>query len=254
MRFLRFARPRRSGDAGQPSFIKLFFIELSSVKKGVRWALPVVLGYAPIGMAYGLLARQTGLGVRATLGLSLFVFAGASQFMAISMLSGGAGAAAVIGATFIVNFRHVLMSAAVAPRLTSWRPWQRAALGTMMTDESFALHSIHFARGDLDPAAAITLNLAAWVTWAAAGTAGHRLGALIERPEAWGLDFALPAMFIGLLLPSCGRRSAVAAALCGGAASVALCLLGAGNQAAFFGALAGATAGVCVKDRTEEAS
>ena len=225
----------------------------SSVKKGVKQAFPVVLGYAPIGVAYGLLAQQTGLGLWPTLGLSLFVFAGASQFMAVSMIQNGMETAAIVGTTFIVNFRHVLMSASVAPYLDSWKKWQRLLLGGMLTDESFILHSFNFERGDTDPTTAVALNLTAYFAWATAGMIGYNLGAMIVNPKAWGLDFALPAMFVGLLLPACKNKTAVVAAVVGGAVSVGLHLLNAGNWAAFFGALTGATTGVLfsVKERAD---
>jgi 4-azaleucine resistance transporter AzlC len=210
-------------------------------------AAPIMLGYAPIGAAYGLLAQQTGIGVWPTLCLSVFVYAGAAQFIAVSMLSGGMGAAAIVGATFVVNFRHVLMSAALSPFLPSWKKRQLVAFGGMITDESFAIHSRNFAQGDIDPQAAISLNLAAYLTWAATGMVGFHMGALIDRPETWGLDFALPAMFIGLLLPACGKAPSVTAALTGGIVSVTLHLAGVGNWAAFIGAIAGATAGTCAR-------
>jgi 4-azaleucine resistance transporter AzlC len=221
--------------------------------RGAAWSLPVLPGMAVVGIAYGLLAQRTGLGLRETLGMSLFVFAGASQFMALSMLSQGMEAAAIVAAAFAVNFRHVLMSASIAPRLASWKTWQRWALGGMLTDESFALFSLRLAQGrgqeSLDPAEAIALNCAIYVAWAAFGAAGYRLGALIERPEAWGLDFALPAMFAGLLLPLCRSKAAATAALCGGTTAVVLNLLGWGSWGALIGALAGATAGLRVKER-----
>jgi len=216
----------------------------SSVKKGVKQALPIVLGYAPIGAAYGLLAQQAGLGLWHTLGLSLFVYAGASQFMAVSMIQSGIETAVIIGTTFIVNFRHVLMSASITPYLGLWKTWQRVSLGGMLTDETFALHSLNFRRSDTDPISAISLNATAYVTWATAGMAGYNLGAVIINSKAWGLDFALPAMFVGLLVSACGNKAAVVAAVAGGAASVGLLLLNAGNWAAFLGALAGATAGL----------
>lgn len=221
--------------------------------RGAAWSLPVLPGMAVVGIAYGLLAQRTGLGLGETLGMSFFVFAGASQFMALSMLSQGMEAAAIVAATFAVNFRHVLMSASIAPRLASWKAWQRWALGGMLTDESFALFSLRLAQGreegreNLDPAAAIALNCAIYIAWAAFGAAGYRLGALIERPEAWGLDFALPAMFAGLLLPLCRSKAAAVAALCGGTTAVVLNLLGWGSWGALIGALAGATAGLRVK-------
>ena len=215
-----------------------------SIGKGVKQAFPIILGITPIGIAYGIMAQQTGLGLWPTLGLSLLVFAGASQFMAVSMMQSGVESAAIIGITFIVNFRHVLMSASVAPNLGSWKTWQRLLLGGMLTDESFVMHSLNFGRGDLDPTLAVSLNSAIYVTWTATGTVGYTLGAMIANPEAWGLDFALPAMFVGLLLPVCGNKPAVIAAFAGGAVSVGLHLLSAGSWAAFIGALSGAAAGV----------
>jgi 4-azaleucine resistance transporter AzlC len=205
-----------------------------------------MLGYVPIGMAYGLLARQSGVGVWESLGLSVFVYAGAAQFIAVSMLSGGIGSAIIIGAVFIVNFRHVLMSSSLSPMLGSWSKLSRVSLGCLLTDESYVLHAVHFGDGDMDAAAAITLNVTAYLSWSAAGFAGFVLGNVIENPEAWGLDFALSAMFIGLLIPVCRNRPSVTAALCGGGASLAIHMAGAGSWAAFGGALAGATAGVCL--------
>jgi len=215
-----------------------------AVRQGATQALPIVLGYVPIGAAYGLLAQQAGLSLWTTLGMSLFVFAGASQFMAVSMIQSGAGTAAIIGSTFIVNFRHVLMSASITPYLDSWKTWQRMLLGGMLTDETFAMHSVNFGRGDTDPASAVSLNFTAYAAWAVAGMVGYNLGALVANPEAWGLDFALPAMFVGLLMSACLNKAAVIAAVTGGLVSVGLYLLNAGSWAAFFGALAGATAGV----------
>ena len=216
----------------------------SSIGKGVKQAFPIVLGIVPIGAAYGLLARQTGLGLWPTLSLSLFVFAGASQFMAVSMMQNGMGAVTIIGSTFIINFRHVLMSASVASYLGSWKIWQRLLLGGMLTDEAFVLHSLNFRHGDLSPISALALNTVVYATWAATGVIGYNLDVMIADPKVWGLDFALPAMFVGLLLSACENKAGVAAAVVGGAVSVGLHLLNAGGWAAFSGALAGATAGV----------
>jgi 4-azaleucine resistance transporter AzlC len=202
-----------------------------------------MLGYAPVALAYGLMAAQSGLSVWLAAGMSAFVYAGASQFIAVSMLMNANPPAMIIGTVFAVNFRHVLMSASLAPRAAKWTAPMRAAFGAMLTDESFALHSARFAENEPDYAAAVTLNAAAYLSWLFFSVVGHRLGKLIERPEAWGLDFALPAMFIGLLIPSCRDRRSVTAALSGGAVSVVLWLAGFGRWAAFIGAAAGATAG-----------
>jgi 4-azaleucine resistance transporter AzlC len=215
----------------------------------MRNALPIILGGVPIGMAHGLLTQQAGFAVEVPLFMSLFVFAGSSQFVAVSMLQTGSDPLAVVGATFIVNFRHLLMSASIAPYLKSWTGLQRLLMGCTLTDETFSVHSANFAAGDIDTTAALSLNFTLYVMWALSVVSGFQMGNLIERPEVWGLDFALPAMFLGLLLPICTRRPAVAAALCGGAASLLLHRLGFGRWAVFTGALAGATAGTFVPDR-----
>ena len=136
--------------------------------------------------------------------------------MAVSMLSGGVAPIVIVSTTFIVNFRHLLMSASMAPYLASWKKWQRFAFGTMLTDESFAMHSARFDRNLIHPIEAIALNATAYSAWVISGVLGFFLGSLIAKPEVLGLDFALPAMFIGLLLPICTHRSAVVAALFGG--------------------------------------
>jgi 4-azaleucine resistance transporter AzlC len=203
-------------------------------------------------MAHGLLARQAGFAIWLPLSLSLFVFAGSSQFIAVSMLQNGAGPAAVIGTTFIVNFRHFLMSSSLAPRLRSWTARQRLLTGCMLTDESFALLSSNFAGGGMEPPAALALSVSIYLVWTSSVVTGFQLGVLIANPEAWGLDFALPAMFMGLLLPLCTHRPAVVAALCGGAASTLFHCLGLGPWATFTGALVGATAGVAFGERKKE--
>ena len=218
---------------------------LFSVWRGAKQALPIILGILPTGMAYGILAQQTGLSFWLTLGMSLFVFAGASQFMAVSMMNNAVGGGAIIGATFMVNFRYVLMSAAIAPYLNNWRIWQRALFGGMLTDETFILHSLNFRSGVIDFISSIALNSSLYFAWAASNIVGYKLGAMIANPEAWGLDFALPAMFVGLLMTACKDKTGAVAAIVGGVVSVCLHFLDAGNWAVFFAALAGATAGIC---------
>jgi len=216
----------------------------SSVWKGVVQASPIMMGIAPIGIAFGVLAQQAGLGLWPTLGLSIFVFAGASQFMAVSMMQNGLEPGAIIGATFIVNFRHVLMAASVAPCLKSWKTWQRVLFGGMMTDETFLLNSLNFAQGSVNVVSAVSLNFSFYITWIISGMAGYNLGALIVNPEVWGLDFALPAMFVGLLISACKNKAGIAAAIAGGIISMGLHLFSVENWAAFFGAFGGATVGV----------
>jgi 4-azaleucine resistance transporter AzlC len=227
---------------------------LSSVWKGASQAFPVILGVIPTGMAYGILAQQTGLSFWVTIGMSLFVFAGASQFMAVSMMHNAIEPGVIIGATFMVNFRHVLMSASIAPYLKYWKPWQRVLFGGMLTDETFLLHSLNSNSGVLDFISAVALNSSLYISWTASNIVGYNLGAMIANPQVWGLDFALPALFVGLLMSACKNKMGAVAAIVGGVISLWLHLVHAGNWAVFFGALAGATTGVCfsIKEGDEE--
>ena len=217
---------------------------VSSACNGVKQALPIMLGYVPLGIAYGVLAQQANIGLWPTAGLSIFVFAGASQFMAVSMIQNGIMPGAIILSTFIVNIRYVLMSASLSPKLNSWKTWQRILLGGVMSDETFILHSLNFGNGNQDFISAMSINLSAYLSWAVSSVLGYNMGMLIAAPEAWGFDFALPAMFVGLLLSACKNKAAVTAAVAGGVISVTLHLLGVDSWAAFSGALGGATVGI----------
>lgn len=167
---------------------------------GLACALPVVLGYLPIGFAVGVLAAQTGLSAGATGFMSLLVYAGASQFIAIGLLGAGAPPLTIVVTTLLVNLRHFLMSAALSPYLRGVRPLALAALAFTLTDETFAVDSVEFQRrGRGDPWFMSGLHLLPYVTWLASTMVGAAVGGIVADPQVWGLDFALPAMFIGLL-------------------------------------------------------
>ncbi|NLG84995.1 MAG: AzlC family ABC transporter permease [Firmicutes bacterium] len=173
---------------------------VADILRGVKRGVPIVLGYLPLGLAFGLLAREAGLTPGAVLGMSLLVFAGSAQFMAVAMLRQGAGFIPITTATFFINLRHLLMSAALSPHLRRYGPGRLLALAHQLTDESFALHSAAYQAG-LDPSYAemVALNSTAQAAWTLSTFTGNLLAGLLPNPTALGLDFALPAMFIGLL-------------------------------------------------------
>lgn len=170
------------------------------ILRGMKRAAPIVLGYAPLGLAFGVLAREAGLTPGAVLGMSLIVFAGSAQFLAVAMLRQGAGILPITAATFFINLRHLLMSAALSPNLRRFGPGRLLPLAHHLTDESFALHSAAYLAG-LDPpyVEMVALNTTAQAAWVISTTAGSLIASALPDPAALGLDFALPAMFIGLL-------------------------------------------------------
>ncbi len=215
------------------------------VIRGMVRALPIVLGYVPIGLAFGVLAGQAGLTMPAVLGMSFIVFAGSSQFLAVGMLSARVGFLPTVIATFFINLRHLLMSAALSPHLKRFGPGRLAPLAHGLTDESFAVHSAGYRAG-LDPpyGELLSLNTTAQFTWVASTGLGCAAGNLIPRPDMLGLDFALAAMFIGLLSGwLTNRRQALVAAVAA-ACVIGGTLIGFASWAVIVAAVAAATMGM----------
>ncbi len=180
---------------------------------GARLAFPIVLGYVPIGLAYGVIAQHSGLSTAETTLMSLLVFAGSAQFIACGLLSSGASGAVIVGTTFLVNLRHVLFSASLLSRLRHLPGPLVALLAFGITDESYG---VAVARLPADEPAdwreVAGLNFTAYAAWVVSSSLGAALGAAIRDGSRFGTDFALPAMFICLLLMQVrGRVSAVVA-------------------------------------------
>jgi len=213
-----------------------------SFPQGARAALPVVLGYLGIGFAAGVVERAAGMSYAEILLLSTVLYAGSAQFVVTSMLTLGAPASAIVPTVFFLNLRHLLLSAALAPRLSGVPAWKNALLGLQLTDETFVVAS---ARERIRPAWMAGLNVAAWSTWALANLAGAALAGLAGDPRALG--FALPAMFAGLLVLQLRGRAGVAVAVCAAAAGLAIQLLQPGPWAVVGATLIGATVGLALK-------
>ncbi|MFP4392554.1 MAG: AzlC family ABC transporter permease [Desulfohalobiaceae bacterium] len=196
------------------------------LQSALQQTLPVILGYLPVGFAYGVLAQKSGISGLNTVLMSLLVFAGSAQLIAVGLLASGAGAATVILTTFMVNLRHLLMSASLAPYLRSWSRPQQAFFSFQLTDETFALHSSRFARGQTCKQETLAINIIAQSAWLAGSCLGLFAGGLISDVRPIGLDFALPAMFIVLLVWQVTNLLRLFTALAAGTCSLLLTLLG----------------------------
>jgi 4-azaleucine resistance transporter AzlC len=215
--------------------------------------MPIVLGYVPIGLAYGVLARKAGLSALNTLLMSLLVYAGSAQLIAVGLFAGGASVLSVVLTTFVVNLRHLLFSAAVAPFLKHWRKIDLAVFAYELTDETFAVHSAHFAsEGVPGRAEVFATNVTAQVSWIFGTALGVLLGNVISDVKPLGLDYALPAMFIALLVLQIKDRMQVAAALLAGTLSVGLLLAGLEQWNVIVATVVIATVGVMVERWNKE--
>ncbi len=170
--------------------------------RGLRAGLPVTIGYLPMAVAFGIGARTAGIGFAATTGMSVFVFAGASQFMAAELVASGVHPASIVLATLVLNFRHFLMSAHLGRRL---RPGRAASLavGFVVTDETYVVGSLE---PDLTPAFFLGLGLAAWSGWLAGTVIGAAAAQAIPDFLARSMSVTLYAMFIALLVPALRSR------------------------------------------------
>jgi 4-azaleucine resistance transporter AzlC len=220
---------------------------LSGVSAGLTRAVPLILGYVPIGLTYGVLAQKAGLsGLNAVL-MSLLVYAGSSQLVAAGLFGSGASAPSIILTTFVVNLRHMLLSAAVAPYLKRWRRGELAAFAYELTDETFALHAASFPSGVPPKGEVFAINAAAQASWLLGTGLGVALGEVIRDVEPLGLDYVLPAMFIALSVMQMEDMKHVGVALFSGTLSVALLLLGAGQWNVILATVIGASTGVLLE-------
>jgi 4-azaleucine resistance transporter AzlC len=207
----------------------------------------------PIGIAFGVLAQKAGL-TPLDIGLmSLLVFAGSSQFIAVAMLSAGASMFTIVAATFTVNLRHLLMSSALAPFFRGHHRHKLSLFAYGITDESFAINWSRLKAGDWDLNRAIVLNQTANFIWLASTILGG-IGGQFLPANAFGLDYALIAMFICLLVYQMGGGIYIFTAVLAGVLAVVLALIWPGNGYIIVAAIGAATVGAVLKRRGARAA
>ena len=172
-------------------------------------------------MIYGALALSAGLSPAAAQLMSSIVFAGSSQFATAQLLHDGAPALVIIVTIAMVNLRHMLYSASVAPYIKNLPTRWKSLLAYLLTDEAYAATAIHYQQEGVTPTSHLYFlgaGLALWITWQISSAFGIFLGAAI--PSSWRLDFALPLTFIAMVMPALRDRPVVAAALSSGAVAL----------------------------------
>lgn len=181
---------------------------------------PLILSALVIGTPFGIVARQAGLGLAETAGMSVIMFGGAAQFAAVELWRTGAGAPLVILVAFLLNLRHLLMAAALRPFVVGEPLARRLGLAYLLTDEAFAMAIGWFRRGRREIAYYVAFGLALWVCWNTATVIGSLAGAAIAEPRRLGIDFAITASFVCIVLLGIRQRTdALVAAVAAGAAA-----------------------------------
>ena len=181
---------------------------------GIRDELPILSGVLPFGMIYGVSAISVGIPASIAQAMSCIVFAGSAQFVITQLIAAGTPSPVVILTAFIVNIRHILYSASIAPYTRKLHPLWKLLLAYLLTDEAYAVTISHYQKtGDDEQKHWYFLGagLALWTTWQLSTAAGIFLGGQI--PAGWSLDFAATLTFIALVVPALKDRASTAAAL-----------------------------------------
>ena len=215
------------------------------ILQGLTAALPIWVGYAAVGIPFGVLARQAGLSPIQIALMSIIVFAGSSQFIAVSMIGSGASILPIIITTFFVNLRHLLMSSSLALHLKGISKGILSLFAYGVTDESFAVNLTKFMQGGWDVNRALVVNHTANAVWIASTIAGGYLGEVV--PEgALGIDYALTAMFIALLVFQLRNSLVIALAVLSGLLSLIFSLLLPGAWNVVLASMISASTGVWI--------
>ncbi|MEZ4519089.1 MAG: AzlC family ABC transporter permease [Chloroflexota bacterium] len=190
----------------------------SELLAGARAELPIVIGGIPFGMIYGVLALAAGLPMILAQGMSAIVFAGSAQFIATDLFATYTPALIILLTTLMVNLRHLLYSASLAPHVARLPLKWRAGLAYFLTDEVYAV-TIHHYTQNKEPTAPkhwffLGAGITEWLFWQTSTAVGIFLGARI--PASWSLDFTLALVFIGIVVPTLRDRPHTAAAISAG--------------------------------------
>jgi predicted branched-subunit amino acid permease len=215
----------------------------------------MLVGVIPFGLVAGATPATTGLGGGVSIGLSTIVFAGASQLAAADALADGGSALVAVIAACTINLRLLLYSASLAPHLADVPLRRRLLMGYLLTDQAYAVSITRWtAEADAEAAGGprapglehkipFYFGAAAllWANWQVCTIVGVLIGAAV--PDSLPLDFAVPLVFLVLLVPAITSRPAAVAAIVGGLAALTADEAGAGHLGVLFGALAGIAAG-----------
>lgn len=193
---------------------------------GIRAAGPIVLGIVPFALVAGITAVGAGMTVAEAVGMSVLVFAGASQLAAIDLIGSNAPVAVVVGTAVVINVRMLMYSASIAPYFQPFSTRLRALLAYVLTDQAYAMSVAEYERNDERSRLWYYVGIAAtlWVVWQLGTLVGAVVGTGV--PASLGLEFALPLVFLALLVPAMKDRATTSAGLLSGAVALGATTIG----------------------------
>lgn len=223
---------------------------MASFKQGMWATLPLAPGVIAFGLLYGVMARQVGFSPWEALAMSAIVHAGSAQFVALGMW-GIASAGPIILTTLVINLRHLLMGASIAPHVRGLHPLWKALLALWMSDESYALAIAAYEEGSGTPWYFFGANLGIYLAWPLGGFLGALLGHAIPEPSQYGLDLTFPLAFLGLLTAFLKDGISLAVALIAGTLGLLSAQLLPGKWYVIVAGLAGSGMGLLIEEATK---
>ena len=187
--------------------------------KGIKDTLALIVGAIPFGLIFGTLAQSSGLSFAGTMAMSALVFAGSAQFISLGMLAAGASWPMIVLTTFVVNLRHALYSATLAPYVTRLPQRWQIPLAFWLTDETFAVVVNRYAQEKAGPDIRwyhLGSSVVMYANWQLCTFLGLTIGQMLPNAAAWGLDFAMPVTFIGMVIPYLRSRPMAASVVVAG--------------------------------------
>lgn len=219
-----------------------------SLLAGAKKAVPIVLGYLPLGFAYGALASIVGISLPLIVMMSLLVFAGSAQFISVSMMAAGAGTASIVATVFLVNLRHLLLSASLATYLPKFPRKLLPLLAFWLTDENYAVACAEFRESEKNHLYILGLFGTSYAGWVTGSFLGGMFGGFFTSARALlTMEYALYAMFIFLLVIQITERKLLFAACISGALSLIFYLTIPGSWYIILATICTATMGVMVE-------
>ncbi|WP_161486034.1 AzlC family ABC transporter permease [Desulfotomaculum copahuensis] len=195
-------------------------VSKDGIIQGLKGIAPFSLSVFAYGLVYGILARTAHLDIPETLAMSVLVFAGSSQFAALSLIAQGAGGPVIVLTTFLINLRQALYGLSLGPHLKKLNRGSLALLACGLTDESYGVTIQAFSRGYGSAGYFLGAGLGVFVPWVLSSLLGIILSAWIADPLKFGLDFAFIGAFLGLLVAQINNRKLLLAALLSAAAAL----------------------------------
>lgn len=189
---------------------------------GLKDGTPIVIGYIPLGLAFGVIATNSGLKIWQIFLMSLTIFSGSGQYIAVGMLAVGAPVLAILITTAFINSRYLLLSASLSPYVKKLPPWMLAFLSHGITDEVYGVSINHFKENEAAGSYLFGVALSAHISWILSTSIGALMGNILGDIKKYGINFALTAMFISLLIMQIKNKISLFVALFAGILAIVI--------------------------------